>query len=158
MSRDPQAQDRTMRAARRQSQATRSAHVASRAHALVEEQRMLDGRDHADGSCAIKKVFYRAPSLLTEIHRELVHVQLDVLIHDVFAHLLSMLADKRETGGAMRKRIFDAPTHHTVHALPDRVGQHASYGNAAKRNRCARLALPELAKVNDLPQSLCRVG
>ncbi len=60
----------------------------------------------------------RRPSTPRSI-RVLVHVQIDVFVHDVLAHLLGVLAHVLETRGAMRECVLDAAAQDAVHAVLD---------------------------------------
>jgi hypothetical protein len=42
------------------------------------------------------------------------HIEVDVLIHHLFAHLLRMFADERKACRPVRKRVLNAPTHNAV--------------------------------------------
>ena len=100
----------------------------------------------------------RRAFLRAEIDRVLVHVQVDVPVHDLLAHLLGMLADERQAGVAMGERVLHASAQHAIHPLLHVVRQRAVDDDAAERNRRAGLALPELAEIDDLLQSLRLVG
>src|SRR5512132_1779760 len=119
---------------------------------------MVDDGDDAGQMRPLEQQFYGTASLRSEIDREFVHVQVDVLIHHLLTHLLRVLADEGQAGSPMRERVLDAATYDTVDPVPDGVRQRAADDNAAKRNRRAGLSFPELAQIDDLPEPLRRVG
>ena len=58
----------------------------------------------------------------------------------------------------MSERVLHAAAHRAVHAILHIVRQQPADDDAAKRDRSAGLAFPELAEIDDLLQSLCVVG
>ena len=107
---------------------------------------------------AFEQQLDRAPPFRAEIDGVLVHVEVDVPVHDLFAHLLGVLAHERQAGGAVRERVLHAAAQHAVHSLLHLVRQRTLDDDAAERNRRAGLAFPELAEIDDLLQPLGLVG
>src|SRR4026207_1805068 len=87
---------------------------ASHSNALGVSSRGLEKelgchrRDDPDRPGAFEQQVHSAAALLAEIDGVLVHVQVDVPVHDLFAHLLGMFADVWQAGVPVRKGVLHA--------------------------------------------------
>src|SRR5205085_5370961 len=73
-------------------------------------------RDDSGSARARKQKFDGAPPIDAKIDRVIVHIQVDVLVHHLFTHLLGVHPDERQAVSAMRERVLDASPQHTVHS------------------------------------------
>ena len=87
----------------------------------------------------------------------LVHVQVDVLIHHPLRSSPARGTDERQAVGAMCERVLDAPPHHAVHRLFTSSGRDGLM-TMPPSGIGARSRFPELAEVDDLPQTPRLVG
>src|SRR5476651_302225 len=78
--------------------------ACSRSTPSSKESRALHRGDDAGVLCFLEQQLHRPPAFNAEIERVLVHIQIDVPVHDVLAHLLSVLAYERQAGRAMGQR------------------------------------------------------
>src|SRR5258705_13793252 len=115
MSCDRLARDRTRPATPRRPRAAQRAPVTSRAYvSAVKKERLLYRRNDTQRPCFVEEQLHGAPSFASEIDGILVHVEVDVLVHDLLAHFLGMLANKWQARGTVRERILHASTNDAI--------------------------------------------
>src|SRR5439155_472134 len=95
---------------------------------LRKKQRLVHDRNQSARGSVFEQHFDGAPPFGSEIDRVLVHVQVDVAVHDVVTLLLGVFAHEWMAGLAVIERVFYAPPparseisrgpHFLPHALP----------------------------------------